>query len=540
MLNNKLPRSILESSLDEYLDALNLILKEIKYGENFDIRTKEIMGKLHHALNISSYQKPEFRIKLLKYADKNTFLKFLRRVGISTSSFDEKIHADMLERVSKLTWGNNDETRAFVEEFGYDRSLIPDSKQIQNTNFTISSNTTPLPILKEYQSKIFYEAIQLVANPWTRFIIKMPTGAGKTRTALEIVSDFLNNGINANEKRQVVWLADREELCEQAISSMIQIWSHLGQDKLHVYRVWGQNTFDNFEKNAFIVATYQKLNNLLNTNNFPLPDLVVADEAHSVIARTHKSVIRHLEENETRIIGLTATPLRGLNNPENKKLMEYFNNEILEIDSGNMDNISYLQSKEYLAYCKPETIHSNREFKLTQEQRRKFADDHDLPIELLNKIASDNHRNIIIAEKLIELISENKQILYFAPNIKQSQLMCAVILAVGGSAAHVDGNTPMEYRRDVISKFKDNRIKCVCNVNVFSVGFDAPNIDVIFIARPTRSIVLHQQMIGRGMRGPRMNGTEEFQLIRVLDILPSIELADEYFTDLWKFASANT
>ena len=320
---------------------------------------------------------------------------------------------------------------------------------------------------------------------------------------------------------------------------MKEIWSHLGKADLHVYRVWGKNIPDNFKPNAFIVATYQKLNNLLNSNNFPQPELVVADEAHNVIARTHKNVIRHLEEKGTRIIGLTATPIRGVENPENKKLREYFNDEIIEIDSGDMDNISYLQSRGYLAYCEPETIRSDREFILTQEQRRKFADDHDLPLEILDKIANDNRRNFIIAERLKKLIADNNQILYFAPNIKQSKLMCAIILALGGNAAHVDGETPIEYRRDVISKFKIGKIKCICNVNVFSVGFDAPNIDVVFIARPTRSIVLHQQMIGRGMRGPRMGGTEQFKLIRILDILPSIELADEYFADLWRYNDPN-
>ena len=538
MLNDRLPRSELEFSLKEYWDTLNFILREINPNEDFDIGTKDMLGKLHHALNISSYKKPEFRAKLLKYADKKKCLRFFQRTGMPISSQDDQAYEKSIEKASKLAWGYNNETRAFIEEFEYDKNLMPSPEQDRAPEFTIPSNK-PLRMLKEYQSKIFYEGMRLVENPWVHVIIKMPTGAGKTRTALEMVSNFLNNGIEAGEKRQVVWLADREELCEQAIISMQEIWSHLGKDDLHVYRVWGKNNPNNFEPNAFIVATYQKLNNLLNSNNFPKPELVVADEAHNVIARTHKNVIRRLEENGTRIVGLTATPLRGMNSPENTKLREYFNDQIIEIDSGDMDNISYLQSKGYLAYCDPETIESNREFILTQEQRRKFADDHDLPPALLDEIAADNTRNIAIAKRLKELIVENKQILYFAPNLKQSKLMCAIILALGGNAAHVDGNTPMEYRRDVISKFKEGTIKCICNVNVFSVGFDAPNIDVVFIARPTRSIVLHQQMIGRGMRGPRMGGTEQFRLIRILDILPSIELADEYFADLWRYKNLN-
>ena len=533
MLNDKLPQSELESSLKEYWDPLKFILQEIKLDEELDIERKEALGKLHHALNISSYKKPEFRGKLLKYADKKNCMRFLQRIGISVTSQDEVKYKNAIEQASKLPWGDNKETRAFIEEFDYDVNMIPGPTADYESEFRISSNM-PLRMLKEYQSKIFYEGMQLVENPWVRFIIKMPTGAGKTRTALEIVSNFLNNGIDTGKNRQVVWLADREELCEQAISSMKEIWAHLGKNNLQIYRMWGKNTPNEFKPNAFIVATYQKLNNLLKSDKFPNPDLVVADEAHNVIARTHKSIIRRLEENNTRIIGLTATPIRGINSPENKKLIEYFNDKIIEIDSGDMDNISYLQSKGYLAHCEPETIRSYREFNLTKEQQRKFADDHDLPLDLLNKIANDNKRNIIIAERLKKLISENKQILYFATNIKQSKLMCAIILALGGSVAHVDGNTPIEYRRDVISKFKENKIKCICNVNVFSVGFDAPNIDVVFIARPTRSIVLHQQMIGRGMRGPRMGGTKQFQLIRILDNLPSIEIADEYFTDIWQ------
>ena len=54
------------------------------------------------------------------------------------------------------------------------------------------------------------------------------------------------------------------------------------------------------------------------------------------------------------------------------------------------------------------------------------------------------------------------------------------------------------------------------------------------LGRPTQSIVLHQQMIGRGMRGPKMNGTDIFDLYRMNDSLPSITVADRYFTDIWK------
>jgi len=531
MLNSNIPRSELEGSLSPYWDSLNFILKDLYPSGDFDIEKKEVLGTLHHSLNISAYKKPEFRANLLRYADPKTRSRFFQEVGLNPQNTQ---NLDILiQHAAKLEWGHNKETRMFIDIFGYEDNLLPSKIPVQETEYTITSKD-PLRMLKEYQSKIFFEGMHLAENPWTRFIIKMPTGAGKTRTALEIVSTFLNSGIEQNMKRQVVWLADREELCEQAIKSMNTIWSHVGKDDLHIYRIWGKHTPTSFKPNAFIVSMYQKLKNLVDSDNFPRPDLVVADEAHNVIAPTHSKIIRRLEENGTRIIGLTATPVRGIDNPENKKLRTYFNDNIIEIDSGDVDNISYLQTYGYLAYCNTETIESNIEFTLKEKERRKFAGDHDIPQELLDKIANDNKRNIAIARRLKSLIQEKKQILYFAPNIYQSKLMCAIILSMGVNVAHVDGETPIEYRRDIISKFKEGKIQCICNVQVFAVGFDAPNIDVVFIARPTRSIVLHQQMIGRGMRGPRMGGTKKFQLIRVLDILPSIQLADEYFIDLWK------
>ena len=70
--------------------------------------------------------------------------------------------------------------------------------------------------------------------------------------------------------------------------------------------------------------------------------------------------------------------------------------------------------------------------------------------------------------------------------------------------------TPTEYRSDLISKFQDKKINILLNYNVLVAGFDAPAIDTIFIARPTRSVNTLFQMIGRGMRGPKVKGGTEF------------------------------
>ena len=111
---------------------------------------------------------------------------------------------------------------------------------------------------------------------------------------------------------QIVWLAERDELCEQAITSMKRVWPHIGDVDLNIYRLWGSRHHDVLKSPAFIVATYQTLNGMLKKNHpLPAPTLVVTDEAHSVSAPTHRKVIDALSTNKTRVIGLTATPMRG-------------------------------------------------------------------------------------------------------------------------------------------------------------------------------------------------------------------------------------
>ena len=534
MLNQRLPRSELEQSLKEYINSVDFILKEISYLDSSIIFNKDIMGKLHHALNISNYANSDFRKNLLKHANEVDLKKFMITIGLAKSTITNEEMVQLIPKAASFSWGDNNETKSFAEIFGYEQNIIPKYWTKNETREKIKASEKPLKTLKEYQTKIFFESIKLVENPWTRFIIKMPTGAGKTRTALEVVSHFLNTGLEKDEKRQVVWIADREELCEQAIEAMQEIWPHIGKEELNLYRMWGGAKIEKFEDFSFIVATYQTLNSMLKNNkSFPTPHLVISDEAHSVLAPTHQGALRKLEENGTRIVGLTATPIRGIDTSENQKLQEYFNGQLIEIDSGEINAIEFLQGEGYLSHYIPITVPSNRQFNLNMHQRRKFEDERDLPSGLLDEIAADNKRNIKIAEILKDLKEKNSQVLYFAPNVKQSKFMCALLLALGAKVAHVDGNSPSAYRKDVVEKFRRGEINFIFNYNVFSTGFDAPNIDVVFIARPTTSIVLHQQMIGRGMRGPEMGGTETFKLFRILDELPAIDLADEYFSEIW-------
>jgi len=312
----------------------------------------------------------------------------------------------------------------------------------------------------------------------------------------------------------------------------------LGLKDTKLYRLWEDYGSEKFEKNSIIFAGYKKLINFLKINPESLkPDLIICDEAHNAIAETYKPLIEKLRGTGTKVIGLTATPVRSLYGKENDELKEFFRNRIVDINIDNEDSenvISYLQKNGYLSHVHKYDIDvSNVESSIPILILKLASRARDLPDSFLQIIAEDNDRNKKIATKLYEISKQKKRILYFGTNVYQSQITCALMILLGVNAVHIDGKTPIDYRRDCIKKFKVGKIDVICNCDVFTTGFDEPKIDVVMIGRPTKSIVLHQQMIGRGMRGPKMNGTKEFDLYRINDELPSIDLADQYFTEFW-------
>jgi DNA repair protein RadD len=569
MLNSNLTKTDLVSNLEgiengKLLDAIDVINTEISYtndGEGFakkPIRqNKKILGILHHILNISNYKNSEFRKKLLLRAEPvSELIEFFKKINLipeSTTTLQDSEIISLCDKASKLPWGNNSETRDFVDQFGYDESLIPLTKEEKEDEedvtvakvdpdtkkITLSlKSVTPFRQLYSYQSRVFYEADELIEKRMMKFIIQMPTGAGKTRVAMEIATHFLNRGVTNGRARQIIWFAEKEELLEQAIESFQNVFPHIGLEDTKVYRLFSGHKPTIFEKNSIIMANYSSMNNFLekNPDSFK-PDLIICDEAHNAIADTYKPLIEKFHDEGAKVIGLTATPVRGIKTKENNKLKDFFDGHLITIktDEDNSDStITFLQKKGFLSYVNSKEFNSanivasipSRLWKIASKSR-------DLPSKFLQLIAENNDRNRIITTELIEITKKKKRILYFGTNVYQSKLICALMILNGKNAVHVDGSTPHEYRRDCIKKFKSGVIDIICNANVFTTGFDEPKIEVVVIGKPTKSIVLNQQMIGRGMRGPKMGGTYEFDLYTIADDLPGIDLAHTIIGGSW-------
>lgn len=431
--------------------------------------------------------------------------------------------ADKVARLTKKSWEDAEYAERAVKVLGLPDDYMPAPKKAFVSQETLLAPLSAYKPLKEYQYPIHQASSKRLETPRSRFVIQMPTGSGKTRTAIEIICSYLNA---SSENTIVVWLAHSEELCEQASDSFTEIWPHVAKHDLQFIRCWGSDgKLPAVIKNrAFVVGGFSKLYRLQEKNPHlfealrPRIGLVVVDEAHKVIAPTYETVTRTFIGENTSVIGLTATPGRSVTNQdENQELAKFFFMDLLSIQSGDKPVIAYLRDKGVLSHVEYEPLETHRPFNLSAKEKSYLEKFYDLPPGFLMRLGSDDVRNVEIIKKLEREAESKSRILFFACSVDHSKFVCAVLKFLGIAAAHIDGDTPRAQRAASITAFRAGTIQVLCNYGVLSTGFDAPRTDVVFIARPTQSIVLYSQMIGRGLRGPAIGGTESCKVIDVVD-----------------------
>ena len=537
MLNENLALADLQASLKEFLESFDFLLSQIdpeKYQSVYS--NKRQLADLHHALNLDKYSTRQFRERLMLVAPDSKITEFARQTGHRDDRQSVQSESFRVE-LAGFRWGNNVATREFVRIFEYADYLVPLDDESASYEQRLFPSDSPFKQLKDYQTRVVFEALESIESPNARFLIHMPTGSGKTRVAMEIISYFLNR----KEGLQVVWLVDRRELGEQAMDAFMNVWSHLGKYPLNAYRIWGDAPVpEGLEGTAFAVAMYQKIKGAASQLK---ADLVVPDEAHIAVAPTYSATINELRDRrlrQTRVMGLTATPGRGSGMIENNnKLSEFFHTTMIGIDDGG-GTIESLQNKGILAKCEREVINPNIVYKLTKDEWRQISKEYrpEFPEGVLERIANDNKRTLQILLKLLDLGKSHKRVLVFCGSIKQSKIMSSIMSVHEYSSAYVTGSSPDAYRKDAVGKFRDGSIQFLFNYNVFTAGFDVPKIDAVVIARPTTSVVLYGQMIGRGMRGHVMGGTTEFTLVDVVDNIitehSELDAVHEYFAEYWE------
>lgn len=424
-----------------------------------------------------------------------------------------------------------------------------------------------LPPLHEYQRTIVDNIRALLRrehehDAGRRGMVSMPTGSGKTRVAVQAIVEAMRED---DFDGGVLWVADRDELCEQAVESWRQVWASVGAEAtpLRISRMWaGQPPPMPRIDRHVVVATVQTLNARLdrqmNKYGF-LADfkLVVFDEAHGSIAPTYTSVMseigltRYQRPDEPFMLGLTATPYRGHDEDETARLVARYGNRRLDTGAFASDQpelvVQDLQSMGVLAQADHETI-EGASFQLDAILEGEFEQDEWenkldewselpwLPQSVEDRIAQSAERTVRIIEAYNTHIDPDWPTLVFATSVEHAKTVAALLSRSGITSRSVSGETDSGTRRRIVEEFRRGKVKALVNYGVFREGFDAPKTRAIIVARPVYSPNLYFQMIGRGLRGPMNGGDERCLILNVQDNIENYDRALAFSELDWLWA----
>ena len=389
-------------------------------------------------------------------------------------------------------------------------------------------------------------------------IVQLPTGAGKTRVAVESLMDFVRE--SKTDHQLIVWIAQSEELCEQAADALITAWREFGVDDatMSLSRLWrGNDAEEDDTRLQMVVTTIQTLSRIADADKTSAralkyqwlsdPDVAVIDEAHGATAPSYTKVLRWFKRSTGQrgkpLLGLSATPYRGTSEDETLRLVRRFDGKLIEPEQFTSDTAhEYLQAKGVLARVNQEELEGSRLYKSGSETRKQTppreperSEFLDTQIDL-DKVARDEQRNHRIIKHITAHRNTIRHAIVFAASVEHAQALAAVLMVRGITAAAIHGETQKDLRRSLIQRFRDGKIQVLTNFDVLSQGFDAPKVDTVYMCRPTFSPNKYVQMIGRGLRGPRNGGSEEVLVVNVKDNLENFGLNLVYneFDYLWQ------
>lgn len=493
---------------------------------------------------------------------KNRKTLFLYLSGENRTALAAKLKVTNLDNV-KLT----DERRALIYEFFECSQQTDDSSELEKP--PSAEILSPDYSLFPHQNVALQETqTYLHSSNDPKVMLHMPTGSGKTRTAMHIVSQALN----ASSSGVVVWLVAGKELCQQASEEFEAAWKSLGGRSLPLIRLWSdvgdpklppelepQFLADRWPlslTDGLIVGSVDTLRNIVTS--WEAKDrierrkhikLVVFDEAHRSVATTYSEIINCITDQSTPLLGLSATPGRrhhGGDKDLDEALVSMFSGQkvVLKIPGYNSP-IDALIDMGYLARLKKEQLNIANEL-LNRSQLAEIQNNLetllDLPPHLLRVFGLSATRNLQIVNRVEKLIKDEGhcRVIVFAPSVESSIVIANVLAARGVRSESITNVTPSAVRSRAVSEYKSvNKTPFVLtNYGVLTTGFDAPQTSAVVVARPTTSIVLLNQMAGRAIRGPNVKGNAEALLITVVDtqVPELVETNRQFhaFDDSWK------
>ena len=332
---------------------------------------------------------------------------------------------------------------------------------IRDCGNNVTTQLAHIYALRPYQSKLKADAYAALAIH-RRVCVQLPTGGGKSIVIASIVTDAVR------ASRPVLIMAHRTELIEQLHHKLAEHFVDAGIIKAGHPR----------RDRPVQVASVQTLR---SRGEFPSARLLIFDEAHHAIAPTYRMIAD--EYPTAKILGFTATPCK----PSGGGL-GYDVFDAMVCGPTIPELISQGSLVQPIVYSVPavglETIRTTGG-DYNQRDLAKWAD------------KSVLYGDLVATYKAT---ADGRKCVVFAVSVELSQRYAREYNEAGIRAEHIDGTTPADERAAIFTRFRSGVTRVLCNVAVATEGVDIPDCAVVQVARPTKSIPLWLQMVGRGLR----------------------------------------
>ncbi|SNR99309.1 DEAD/DEAH box helicase family protein [Hymenobacter mucosus] len=418
------------------------------------------------------------------------------------------------------------------------------AKTMQNGQDQISyDNAGTIEVVKQDSGITLYphqkEALQHLNDKITKSgkvpfagLLVLPTGGGKTLTAAHWLCTNL-----LNQNKKILWIAHRHELLDQAKATFHERLAF--QDILRTKPSFNYRIISGIHDKPvhirptddLIIASKDSLNAgfkylldkwLVNQEEV----FLIIDEAHHATARTYRKLIESIRGSvkQFRMIGLTATPFRTVEEEQGLLAKVFPDDIIYKIDLRKLITRGILSEPVFESVETDFNVLSL--FNKQELDKLNYFDIGSIGEGTAKTIAQNDQRNWCIVNRYCENKDKYKQTLVFALNqdnaialkklFQLKDIRCEYVLSsirdqATGVTISSKGN------KEIIQRFRAGELDVLINVNILTEGTDLPNVQTVFLARPTISPTLMTQMIGRGLRGEKAGGTKEAYIVSFID-----------------------
>ena len=331
--------------------------------------------------------------------------------------------------------------------------------------------------LRPYQQQMKEEVYSLW-DKMDNLMVQMPTGTGKTIVFTSVVRDIQRWCKVHSRESKILIIAHRKELITQASDKLNDIphgiiMSGTKQEMQHMVQVAS-------------IQTFMSCRNYETMRHYRF-DFIIIDEAHHSIASGYQKLWEMYPHSKK--LGVTATPWR----------MNHYGFRSLYSEIVLSKPIEWFVNEHYLSNYDYISIRRNSETQKAVNSIDRYGVDGDyLEAELSNVFDCDHIRAELY--KSYKKFADGKKGIIYAIDRRHAANIQDLYASHGVSIRMIDRTTLADERQSIIDDFKAGIVRVIVNVNIFAEGFDCPDIEFIQLARPTRSLTMYLQQVGRGLR----------------------------------------